>query len=94
VRVHGTRTGDEELVVVYSECGPAQSKHYEAVLRKNVQLPVGAFGIRDVDGTAAFVLVETLPAERLSPRRLARTIERVASRADTVEKSLTREDAR
>jgi len=94
VRVHSTRTGEEELVVVYSECGPAQPKHFEAVLRKNAQLPVGAFGIRDVDGAAAFVLVETLPAERLSAPRLARTVERIAGRADTVEKSLAPEDKR
>ena len=94
VRVQATRTGEEELVVVYSECGPAQPKHFEAVLRKNAQLPVGAFGIRDVEGAAAFVLVETLSAERLSARRLARTIERIAARADTVEKSLTPADER
>ena len=94
VRIHSTRTGEEELVVVYSECGPAQPKHFEVVLRKNAQLPVGAFGIRDVDGAPAFVLVETLPAERLSAQRLARTIERIAARADTVEKSLTPEDER
>jgi len=94
VRVHSTRTGEEELVVVYSECGSAQPKHFEAVLRKNAQLPVGAFGIRDVDGAAAFVLVETLPAERLSAPRLARTVERIAGRADTVEKSLTPADER
>lgn len=93
-RVHATRTGDEDLVVVYSECGPAQAKHFEAVLRKNAQLPIGAFGIRDVDGAAAFVLVETLPAERLTARQLARTVERIAARADTVEKSLSREDER
>jgi len=84
----------DELVVIYSECGPAQEKYYEAVLRKNLSIPSGAFAIRDVDGTPNFVLVDTLLAASATPRILAKRIENIASRADIVEKSLTKEDRR
>ncbi len=83
-----------ELVVVYSECGPANSKYYEAVLRKNLGIPAGAFAIRDVDGVPNFVIVDTMVAETVTPSALAKKIENIASRADTVEKSLTKEDER
>ncbi|HYW78118.1 MAG TPA: HEAT repeat domain-containing protein, partial [Thermoguttaceae bacterium] len=39
----------DELVVIYSECGPADERHYEAILRKNMSIPAGAFAIRDID---------------------------------------------
>ena len=44
-----------ELVVIYSECGPADEKYYEPILRKNMTIPAGAFAIRDVEGQANFV---------------------------------------
>jgi hypothetical protein len=96
VHVHQARAGreGEELAVVYSECGPAQEKHYAAALRRNCQLPIGAFGIRDINSVPTLVLVETLPAAALTPRLLARAIENIAGRADYVEKDLTGEDVR
>lgn len=83
-----------ELVVVYSECGPAQPKYYEAVLRKNLSMPSGAFAIRDIDGVANFVVVDTMMVGAVTPGTLARKIEQIAVRADQVEKQLTQEDRR
>lgn len=83
-----------EIVVIYSECGPADPKHYEAVLRKNLTIPSGAIAIRDIDGQPNFVMVETLLAASVTPRTLAKSIENIAARADSIEKSLTREDRR
>ncbi len=83
-----------ELVVIYSECGPATPKYYEAVLRKNLGIPAGAFAIRDVDGVPNFVIVDTMVAETVTPSALAKKIENIASRADIVEKSLTKQDER
>ena len=87
-------TEGHELVVIYSECGPANPKFYEAVLRKNLSIPVGAFAIRDIDGQPNFVMVDTVMAASVHPGSLARKIEGMATRADTVEKSLTKEDRR
>lgn len=83
-----------ELVVIYSECGPANPKYYETVLRKNLSIPVGAFAIRDIDGQANFVMVDTMTAASADPGALARKIEGMATRADSVEMSLTKEDRR
>ncbi|NUQ62570.1 MAG: HEAT repeat domain-containing protein [Pirellulales bacterium] len=84
----------EPIVVVYSECGPAEAKYYEAVLRKNLTIPAGAFAIRDIDGKPNFVLVDTVLAALVTPSVLAKRIEHIAARADAVEKSLTQEDRR
>lgn len=83
-----------KLVVVYSECGPAKAKHYEAVLRKNLTIPAGAFAIRDIDGEPNFVVVDTMMADLVTPRALAKRIENIATRSDNVEKSLSKQDLR
>ena len=83
-----------KLVVVYSECGPAKPKHYEAVLRKNLTIPAGAFAIRDIDGKPNFVMVDTMLADLVTPRALAKKIENIAARSDGVEKSLSKKDLR
>ncbi len=84
----------DDLLVIYSECGPAQSKYYEAVLRKNLAIPSGAFAIRDVDGQPNFVMVDTMLAASVTPSALAKHIENIASRADMVEKAIAKEDTR
>jgi hypothetical protein len=84
----------DELVVIYSECGPAHPKLYETVLRKNTAMPAGAFAIRDIDGKPHFVVVDTMIAATVTPRALAKKIENIAARADSVEKALTKEDTR
>lgn len=91
----GRRDGDgHELVVIYSECGPATPKYFEAVLRKNMSMPSGAFAIRDIDGVANFVVVDTMMSSSVTPGALARKIEQIAARADQIEKLLTEEDRR
>lgn len=84
----------DELVVIYSECGPANPKFYEAVLRKNICIPAGAFAIRDIDGKPSFVMVDTMVAASVTPGALAKKIENIAAQADLVEKGLTKEDRR
>jgi len=82
------------LVIIYSECGPADAKYYEAILRKNMTIPAGAFAIRDVDGRPNFVMVDTMLADTVTPSALAKKIENIGGRADSVEKLLTKEDKR
>jgi len=90
----GREDDGDELVVIYSECGPARPKLYEAVLRKNLSIPTGAFAVRDIDGEPHFVMVDTMLAASVEPSTLAKHIENLATRADAVEKSLTKEDRR
>jgi len=84
----------DDLVVIYSECGPANPKYYEAVLRKNLAIPAGAFAIRDLDGKPNFVMVDTMFAASITPSSLAKHVENVAHRADLVEKAIAKEDIR
>lgn len=84
----------EELVVIYSECGPARPKLYEAALRKNMGIPAGAFALRDIKGEPHLVVVDTMVAASVSPAVLAKKIEHIASWADRVEADLTRQDRR
>jgi len=84
----------DELIVIYSECGPAKPKFYEAVLRKNMSIPAGAFAVRDIGGKPHFVMVDTMLVATVTPGALAKHIENIAARADKVEKALTKEDRR
>jgi len=82
----------EKLVVIYSECGPANPKYYETMLRNNMVVPAGAFAIRDVDETPNFVMVDTMIAESVTPSVLAQKIENIANRSDAIEKGLSKQD--
>lgn len=84
----------DDLVIIYSECGPANPKHYETVLRKNLMIPAGAFAIRNIQDTATLVVVDTMYASSATPSLLAKKIENIAALADSVEKSLTQQDTR
>lgn len=87
-------TAGDKLVVIYSECGPANPRHYETLLRKNMTIPAGAFAVRDVKKEPTLVMVDTMIADLITPSALAKKIENIAALADSVEKSLTNEDKR
>lgn len=84
----------DELVVIYSECGPAKPKFYETVLRKNMGIPAGAFAVRDIKGEPNFVIVDTMVAASATAGALAKKIDSIATWADMVEKDLAKEDRR
>lgn len=83
-----------ELIVVYSECGPARERTYEWALRKNLTIPYGAFAIRDVQGSPEFVMVNTMLRASTDPRALRKSIDTMASRSDALERALTQADER
>ena len=66
----------------------------EAVLRKNLSIPAGALAIRDVGGKPNFVMVDTMLAAVVTPSTLAKRIENIARRADSIERVLTQADRR
>ena len=70
----------------------AEAKHFEALLRKNLTLRAGAFAIRDIDGHAHFVMIDTLSATATAADDLARRIEQIAAQAGAVEGVLAREE--
>lgn len=84
----------DELIVVYSDCGAASSQYYEAVLRKNMKVPYGAYGIAEVGGEPHFVMADTLLRADAGDAALRKSIQNVARRADAVEKVVQKEDSR
>lgn len=94
VLFNATDAEGEEVIVVYSECGPARRETYEWALRRNVTIPYAAFGIRDIQGAPNFVMVHTLLREGADPRELRKSIDSIAARADALEQALTKTDER
>ncbi|HRU05766.1 MAG TPA: HEAT repeat domain-containing protein [Candidatus Brocadiia bacterium] len=96
VRVVMGATDSEKspIVIVYTECAPADPKLYEFALRTNLSLPYGALALREVDGRDRLVLFNSLSRECLSPQALRKTIVSVAEKGDQIERRLTGQDAR
>ncbi len=92
VQVSRGETPGDELVLVYTECGPADARLYETLLRKNLTLRAGAFAIRDIDGHAHFAMVDTVAAPAATADDLARRIERIAAQAEVVESVLAKQE--
>ncbi|MBL7223027.1 MAG: hypothetical protein ISS72_04165 [Candidatus Brocadiae bacterium] len=85
---------DEDLVVVYTECGPAQQKNFEWALRQNLRMSFGAIAIRDRGGQPTFVMVNTHPRKTLDVDELRKSIVLLASKGDKLEQALTKDDER
>ena len=82
------------IVIVYTECAPADPKLYEFALRTNLSLPYGALALREVDGHDRLVLFNSLSRDGLLPQALRKTIVSVAEKGDEIERRLTGLDAR
>ena len=52
----------------------------------------GAIAIRNVDGVASFVVIDTYPRATVDPEEIRKSVWEVARRADAIEKRLTGED--
>ena len=57
-----------------------------------MNIPAGAFALRDVGGELQVVMVDTMLASTVNPGARAKHIENIAARADRVEKQLIGED--
>lgn len=75
----------DELVIVFSDCGPAAALPAEKALQMNLYIPYGALAIRDRRGQPWLTLVNTLLRESATPNVLGKTIFEIARRADKVQ---------
>lgn len=82
----------ERLLLIYSTCCDADSNFYESALRLNSEIPHGGLAIREIDGRAKFVMVDTYPRATVDVEEIRRSILEVASRADAIERRLTGRD--
>ena len=85
---------EESLVVVYTECAPADPKNFEWALRQNLRMSFGAIAIRDRSGQPTFVMVNTHPRSTLDPEELRKSVLLLASKGDKLEAALTQTDER
>lgn len=93
VRVYPTRDPDgEDLLAFYTECGPVDPARYEWALRKNMRIPFGRYGIRDLDGKPTFVMVAVLPRDSVRPADVRKCIDTLAEKGDRLETFLREED--
>ncbi len=86
-------TEGEELIVVYTECGPATEKNYEWALRQNLRMPYGAVALRAVEDKKTFVMVNTHLRSMAEAEEVKKSVFTLAKKADAVEKALTKGDA-
>lgn len=80
------------LLIIYSACGPAAAENFEWALRMNLTLPYGSIAVRDLEGSPAFVMFNTLLRVGLTPLELRKSIVTVAEKSDEIEETLTHRD--
>lgn len=83
----------ERLLLIYSICCDARPDYYEQALRLNSEIPHGGLAIREIDGVARFVMIDTYPRATVDPEEIRRSALEVALRADALEALLTGADS-
>lgn len=86
--------GEDRLIEIFSPCCPVQPSYFESALRLNSEFSHGAIGIRKVDGTDFFVVLNRYPRHTINPDELRASVFEVAQNADNVEHKLTGADQR
>jgi hypothetical protein len=84
----------EDVVTVYTECGPSNARVMQWALNKNLTLRYGAFALRKVRNESILVMVNTLLRHPVNIAELKKTILTLAEKADAVENYLTGADVR
>lgn len=82
----------DRLLLIYSVCAPARQDFHEQALRLNAEIPHGGLAIRDVDGEACFVMVDTYPRGTVDAEEVRRSVLEVGCRADELEHRLAQVD--
>jgi serine/threonine-protein kinase len=79
----------EQVVRIYSICGPADERHYRRALELNPQFPYGAIGLENIGGKSYFVMTNAFPRATCDPDEIRHSVLGIAQRADDVEHCLT-----
>lgn len=82
----------ERLLWIRSVCAKAEAAYFETALRLNAEILHGALSIQEIDGEAAFVMVDSYPRATVDAEEIRRSVLEVAQRADAVEQLLTQLD--
>ena len=82
----------EEIIRVFSVCGPTSDCYYERALHLNATISHGAIGIENVAGTPHFVMVNSYPRATCDPQEIHASVVEIAKHSDHVEQLLTGKD--
>ncbi|HEX8200134.1 MAG TPA: serine/threonine-protein kinase [Isosphaeraceae bacterium] len=91
IEVAAGRIG-QQLLTVYSVCGPADPAHFEFALKLNAELSYSGLSVREVAGRPMFVMTRSYPRGHVSPAEIRAVLLEIARRGDWVEEQLTRAD--
>lgn len=80
------------LVAFYTECGPAAPDKYEWALKTNLKVPFGSIAVRDTADGPKFVMVGAYLREGATTRQLARALDVLSRRADSIEQTISGAD--
>jgi len=83
-----TEKDNDDIISLYTYCGPAVRTNFEWALRLNPRMPCGAIGLMEVGRKVLFVVSECLPLGDTTPRELRRAILSVAIKGDWLKKQL------
>ncbi len=92
VAMSSSDSDGEQLMVIYTQCGPVDPKRYEWALKQNLRMPYGAIGIREIKGKQVFVMVDTQLARTAQADEVRKSVMELAKKADAMEKVLTGAD--
>lgn len=83
----------EQVVRIYSICGPAEERHFRRALELNPQFAHGAIGLENVRGVPYFVMTNAFPRATCDPEEIRHSVLGIAQRADDVERCITGRDS-
>ncbi len=80
---------DQQLLLIYSTCCPAQSSFFEQALKMNAMFSHGALTIREIDGIPHFVMINTYPRGTADAEEVRKSVLEISEFSDRIEKMLT-----
>jgi serine/threonine-protein kinase len=92
VEVHRGSAVSQQVIEIFSICGPVSERYYRRALELNSEIPFGAIAIQEVDGIPHFVMSNTYPRATCDPEEVRQSVFAIAKHADEVENLLTGRD--
>jgi serine/threonine-protein kinase len=95
VSIESCRGGvvSDDVVKIYSICGPASEAYYRRALELNAVIPHGSIAIETIEGRPQFVMGNTYPRATCDPEEIHKSVLAIAAHADEIEKQLTGRDS-
>jgi hypothetical protein len=83
----------EQVVKIYSVCGPVDESYFRQALELNAETPHGSIAIQTVNNQPRFVMSNAYPRATCDEEEVRQSVLMIAQRADEVERLLTGGDA-